>query len=392
MNSASKIITQSLIALLLLLLPSTLTAQWDTGKNRKGVSKAKAEAEAKAAKLSAAKESAASKEVVKKSSIEKEPGDNLPAGNATDDVGSPSSQPTAGASTDDIGASYGEGVTAQWRIGAKIRGRGAAQKLFVTLPLPNDWPEQRVTLIEEEVPDALVNVVKYRNLESNVRQMAITLPRVQSSDVISIGVRVEVQTREIIEPQDKSVFYLPKSSLKEAKFHLGVSPQANHKNSKLRQFVRDLIGAEPQAWRKAELIYDWVRDNIEHVDGKNKNALEAFQSKAGTNEDKIFLFIAMCRSAKIPARIVFASEFVYAEFMLADESGKNGYWFPANINGVYEFGSLAEPRIILQKGNNIRVPEKKERQKYVAEYAAATTATKPRIGFFREQVEANEDQ
>ena len=67
-------------------------------------------------------------------------------------------------------------------------------------------------------------------------------------------------------------------------------------------------------------------------------------------------------------------------------------FFPANINGVYEFGSLAEPRIILQKGHNIKVPEKKLPQKYIAEFISVTGTKKPRFGAFRQEIDEDEEE
>ncbi|MEL7495986.1 MAG: transglutaminase domain-containing protein [Planctomycetota bacterium] len=290
------------------------------------------------------------------------------------------------------GVTFGEPVKAKWRVGAVVRGRGQRQSVLVTLPIPNDWPEQTVALDKEELPDAVRTIIDYRQLKTNnVRQMIAKVPNLPANNPITIAVTVAVETREIIEPEDKSPYVIPKSNHKEGKIHLGVSPYANHRNSKLRNFTKKLVTESKNDWEKAEAIYNWIRDNVEHEDGDVKNAVTAFQDKKGCNEDKAFLFVAMCRSIKIPARIVFANQFTYAEFMLTDAEGKASYWFPANINGVYEFGSLAEPKIILQKGDNIKVPEKKQRQKYIAEHISVTGTAAPKFGAFREQLEPDEE-
>lgn len=289
------------------------------------------------------------------------------------------------------GVTFGQAVTGKWRVGAIVRGRGSRQSLLVTLPIPNDWPEQSVTLLEESLPENVQTLTGYRNLKTNnVRQMVAKAPALPGNVPVTISVTVQVRTKEIIEPEDKSVYVIPKSSHKIGKQFLGSSPFANFKNAKLRTFAKETTKDVDQAWEKVAAIYDWVRDEIQTDDVEVSNAVNTFRNKMGCNEDRVFLFVALCRAIKIPARIVYANEFYYAEFMLTDEDGKAAYWFPANINGVYELGSLAEPRIILQKGHYIKVPEKKLPQKYVAEYISVTGTKAPVAKSFRMQVEDEE--
>ena len=80
------------------------------------------------------------------------------------------------------------------------------------------------------------------------------------------------------------------------------------------------------------------------------------------------LFVAMCRTAKIPARLVWVHEHQYAEFYLTDAQG-NGYWFPVETAGTPAFGEMRIARVILQKGDNFRVPERRgERLRYASDY------------------------
>ena len=79
------------------------------------------------------------------------------------------------------------------------------------------------------------------------------------------------------------------------------------------------------------------------------------------------LFIAMCRAIEIPARLVRVPGHCWAEFYLVDDE-KNGYWFPAQVAGTEELGSMQDTRVILQKGDSFRLPESpKEEELYVKE-------------------------
>ncbi len=290
----------------------------------------------------------------------------------------------------EIGPKYSNPVEVRWRVGARIRGGSRpATNVLVTLPIPNQWPEQRVSLIEEQIPDNF-GQIGYRELESDVRQMVVKIPVVQANQEVLVAVVLKVETAVVDKPDDTTVFEKPKSSNREARFHLGMSPQVNYRNSKLRRFVKDLIEEQETAWEQVHTIYDWVRDNVEQTDGELKPALQTWEDRSGSYEGRAFLFVAMCRSAKIPARIVFAREMVYAEFMLADQDQEQFFWFPANVNGVYEFGEFIEPRVILQKGDNIEVPEKEQRQKFVAEFLKCQGRSKPKVTFIRGVVESEE--
>ena len=197
-----------------------------------------------------------------------------------------------------------------------------------------------------------------------------------------------VSTSQIIGPPDPSAFERPKSNHKQAKPFLGVGPQINYRNTKLRNQVKDLVAGKEFAWQEVEAIFDWVRDNIEQRDSEADDVISVFREKSGCAEDKVGLFVAMCRANKIPARMVWVEGTQYAEFMLVDKE-KNAHWFPCSVVGIREFGSISDPRIILQKGDSIRVPEKESRQKFVAEFATCVGKAKPVVRFIREVLPAD---
>jgi hypothetical protein len=286
----------------------------------------------------------------------------------------------------EIGARLGQPIISKWKVGAVIRaGSSDALNVFMTIPFPNNWPEQTVTIVEENIPLDIGNVAP-RQLDSGVQQMVVQFPVVRPREIIEVSYHLEIRNRTIAQPADTTIFVKPKSSHRDAKPHLVTSKNVNHQNGKMRKQAKLLIKDQPNAWAEVEAIYDWTRENIEIEPSQFHNASLTLKNKSGTNEDKTFLFVALCRSAKIPARIVFAKGLAYAEFMLADETRRHHYWFPCNVSGVRDFGSLSEPRVILQKGDGIKVPEKKQRQKYVAEFISCQGKSRPRFGTFREEI------
>lgn len=285
------------------------------------------------------------------------------------------------------GVTYSNPIKNRWRVGVKIKGGSRpARNFLVTIPVPVDWPEQQVALHSENIPTE-VSSVKYRDLNSGVRQLVATIPKIGSSELIEMSVTFNVTTSQVNGPADHSAFKIPKRLPRELKDYVGVSPQISYRNTKVRNQVKELIIDKSTAWEKVESIYDWVRDNVEYRNEDPTDSLSVFRKKKGCSEDLVGLFVAMCRSAKIPARMVWVEGAQYAEFYLED-STKTGHWFPCNVAGRREFGSNAEPRVIMQKGDNIKVPEKDTRQKFCAEFVAGSGKAKPIVKFVRDLLPA----
>ncbi len=101
------------------------------------------------------------------------------------------------------------------------------------------------------------------------------------------------------------------------------------------------------------------------------------------------LFVALCRTAGVPARIVWVHEHNYAEFCLVDPQGKP-HWFPCESSGTRAFGEMPLARTILQKGDNFRVPERPRiKLRYASDYLIGLPVPgsgKPRVRYIRNQL------
>ena len=107
----------------------------------------------------------------------------------------------------------------------------------------------------------------------------------------------------------------------------------------------------------------------------------------GVWAERAWLFIALCRSIKVPARTVWVPQHCYPEFYLVDESGK-GQWFPCQVAGAASFGKIDETRPILLKGDNFKDPERpRERFRFVPEFvkgAGSKGGGTPKVQFVRD--------
>lgn len=284
------------------------------------------------------------------------------------------------------GVTFSNPVKSRWQVGVQIAGRASIKNLIVTIPIPNDWPEQTVTLDEESLPTG-INKVDYRVLEQNLKQLVVKASRLPAKELVELKVTLSVTTKQINAPKDTTIFKIPGKPIpKDLKPMLGVSPRISFRNAKIRSKVKELTADKDNAWEEVKAIFDWIRENVQYTDMEATDSLTTFRKKKGGAEDLVGLFIAMCRAHKVPARTVWVDGHQHAEFCLVHN--EKIHWFPVQMAGIPQFGSTSEPRIVLQKGDNMRVPETKERQKYVHEFVECQGQVRPKVNFIRKRLPA----
>jgi hypothetical protein len=288
------------------------------------------------------------------------------------------------------GVRYGEEEEVQrWQVGIEVHAIAECRGIFATAPIPTNWPEQRVEIVEEDLSPE-VRDLKYRVLDNGVKQMMVSIPRLAAGKSAHALVTVEVRRKRILPPENELALDKAKKLPKEVRKFLAASPYIETRNPKIRALAKKLsrdVPATTPAWKQVELIYDWVRDNVQYENGKLKGAAAALRDGTGDCEELTSLFIALCRLNKIPARTVWVPNHCYPEFYLEDDYG-NGYWIPCQAAGTRDFGSMPDTRPVLQKGDNFDVPELRgKKQRFVAEYLKVAGALRqPRVNFVRKTV------
>ena len=292
-------------------------------------------------------------------------------------------RPTHQRSLDNIGLANSH--KQQWEIGMTIKSPGVLTGVSGTITLPLDWPEQKVTIIKQEVPAGIK--VQSRIIGGDVKQMLITIARVNPTQELRISFTVEVERWSITAPQRTHELKIPAVVAPELRKYMGVSPAIETTNPLIVKASTGIGADADNDWQHVEMIYNWVRKNIRYeFDKELQGALTALRSGKGDCEELTSLFIAICRNHGVPARSVWIPGHCYPEFYLVDRRG-NGYWFPAQIAGTRSFGSMPERRPVLQKGDNFRIPGNPRPQRYVAEtFKALRYSQTPTVQFFRRQV------
>jgi hypothetical protein len=281
-------------------------------------------------------------------------------------------------------------LTQRWQVGAVIQAVGGpCWGLIGTVPVPTEWPEQQVRIVDEDVSQ-FASRVNYRDLGS-IRQMVFSIRQLPAGETANVLITFEVTKNSVLAPENPERLLIPRNAPRDLGVYLGASPQVEVRHPSIRSKVKEIVNDEQTAWKQVEAIYDWVRDNVKYQNGRDKGAVAALRDGTGNKHDLASLFIALCRANKVPARTVWVPDHCYAEFYLMDQQGK-GHWFPCQVAGTRDFGSMPDHRPILQKGENIKVPEKPEPQRFVAEFLTGRGgrgAGQPQVKFVRKLLPAN---
>ena len=292
-----------------------------------------------------------------------------------------------GADMDSRGIRLGDATTTKWRIGVTVHAPGAVTGILATTPVPMDWPEQQVKIVSED-KSANVGKISYRTLDGGVKQMLVSIPRLNAGEDASAIVTFEVTRNEVLAPSETAIYDTPAKTSRELSKFLLPSPYIESTDAKIRLLAADITAGKEPGWDRAAALFDWVRENVKYEFAeKIKPAVQALDDKQGDCEELSSLVIALCRAKKIPARAVWVPGHCYPEFYLTDDKGQ-GHWFPCQAAGAdRQFGSMIEDRPILQKGDNFRVPEERGPQRYVKPFLSAKNAdADPVVKFVLEKV------
>lgn len=282
-----------------------------------------------------------------------------------------------------------ETTVERWKIGLVVSAQsGPCGDLHGTVALPVDWPEQDVKVVEEDM-SPYISQTSYRTVDT-VNQMVIDIARLPAGQEAAALLTYEITRRSQLPPEDTRALVKtnPKKLPKDLRHYLGPSPSIESNHGKIKALAKKILqkAAEENDWRKVEMLFDWVRDNIEARDKQPQpSAMQTLRDKASNHEGMCWLFIALCRSMEIPARTVWVPKYCYPEFYLQDAED-HGYWFPCRVAGTREFGGINEHRPIWQKGDNFRLPDRPREAVHYLPPDLTGKGGEPSVTFIRESL------
>ena len=266
--------------------------------------------------------------------------------------------------------------TIEMLVGLRVAaGDGNMMQTTAMTVFPTSWPEQSVEIVQINVPPPFR--YGFRDLPGGNRQILFQAQLIPASAKLEATVQLRIEKRHIVGPEETTDLIVPRRLPSEANKFLGKSPYIDTGAAELRRILKEIDAAQPLTeWKKIEMCYDWVRENIAYERGELKSVRAALRDRSGDCEEMTSTFVALCRTARIPARCVWLPNHCYAEFYMQDEAG-NEFWFPCQLAGTRSFGSMPEYLPILQKGDRFKVPEKPELQRYLADYLASKAGYRP---------------
>ncbi len=261
------------------------------------------------------------------------------------------------AAEDSVGKpALGESRTSLWRFGMIVTATGGpcgAMTGHVTIP--GEWPEQKVRTVEEDRSPGVT--IQYKTLEGNVRQMEVKIARLAAGAEARAVVTFEVTRAVQRPPQHTDGFIVPnaKKLPSQLRQYLSPSPYIEATHPEIVALAEQIGSQSSSGWQRVEAIYDWTRQKIEYrKDTPPKSAVAAIKDGFGDCDEMCSVFVALCRAAGVPARMVRIPRHVYAEFYLEDQQGK-GQWFACQLAGAREFGGISHHEPILQKGDSFKL-------------------------------------
>jgi hypothetical protein len=292
----------------------------------------------------------------------------------------------AAADADASATTLGDVRTQRYRVGVVVTAEGAACRgLYATLPVPADWPEQTVRILQEDVsPD--VRSLRYRTLPGGVKQMIVEIPDLPAGAKAHAIVTFALDRASILPPADPGPLAIPAKPDRALRAFLAPSPSIETRHPKIVKLAKS-TGAGLDGWRKVEALYDIAREKVEYRNGELKGAARALADGWGDCEELTCLFVALARVEGIPARTVWVEGHCYPEFYLERPDG-TGAWYPCQAAGTRAFGCMPDQLPILQKGDSFRDPDRPgQTLRYVSEFirgSAAGGGGSPKVTWIRE--------
>jgi hypothetical protein len=288
----------------------------------------------------------------------------------------------------------GKETKIQFRVGAEITAtHGACKNITAMVTVPLECPEQKVTIISEDFsPD--VRDVTYRPVPGGeVKQMVIFVPYLADGTTAHAIITAEVTTSVVLPPEKTDGLKIPKKISPKLKLYTIASPYIETNHQRINALSKENFADIPDTasdWQKVEAIYDAVLKKINYKEGPDKGAAEALRDKEADCQGRSAVFIAVCRSNKIPARMVWVHGHCYPEFYMERSEG-DGEWYPCESAGMRAFGEMPIARPILQKGDNFRVPDRKEHLRYASDYTIGVPTPgggRPKVKYIRDQAQS----
>ncbi len=263
-------------------------------------------------------------------------------------------------------------------IGIELQGTGDANGVMASTPVPLELGEQKVEDVRIITEGCQAEI---RRLAPEAGQLFLAAAEIAPGQTILAKAIYTLLLYKQYHGYEKAQFpakqVVPPKALR---LYLGDSPGIQTRDKVVKDLATKVGGQFDHPWDKAKVFHLWVWENIKARIGHYTNVLTALKTRVGDCEERAAVFVALCRTSGIPARLVWLPNHNWAEFYLTNERGE-GHWIPAHTSCYSWFGWTGAHELVLQKGDNIRIPELGRPQRLLEDWMRRVGA-KPQARYF----------
>jgi hypothetical protein len=244
------------------------------------------------------------------------------------------------------------------KIGIELNGQGNATQIQATTPAPIECPEQKLDEPKIETNDAAALI---RDVGPDASQLVLTADQIGPGQTISATATYNVTAYKQYQGYHRDQFPLKQKPPHDVvNLYMGDSPGIQTRIKQVEKLLEELRGDTKHPWELAQKFATWIPRNIKPLIRPYTSVAAALDDRQGACAEMSAVFVALCRAAGIPARLVWVPDHNWAEFYLADEKGV-GHWIPAHTACYFWFGWTGAHELVLQKGDRLRMPDRGNR-------------------------------
>lgn len=262
-------------------------------------------------------------------------------------------------------------------VGIELEGTGPATLLMSTTPAPVEYPEQRIDDVQIETHGCRAEL---RRIGEAAGQLVLGAESLVAGQVVRAVARFRLtlfkQHFGYTSEQFPRAQKVPADVRKQ---YLGDSPGIETKIAPIKTLAAELTRGLSHPWEMAAAFAAWTPKHIEPQLGSYTSVAKALETRRGDCEEMAGVFVALCRAAGIPARLVWIPNHTWAEFYLQDVEGE-GRWIPAHTAAYHWFGWNGAHELVLQKGDRLAIPERRGRFRLMQDWTRYQGA-KPKIRY-----------
>jgi hypothetical protein len=274
--------------------------------------------------------------------------------------------------------------TFETQLEIRATGRGQARNLIAGTVMPAEFPEQKFVQdwkgAKTESAGSAPCRVSVQRLSHDSQQMLMMAESLAEGQVAIARCVFRMQLTKSYLGFGRDQFPAKQDfSRKAMRQYLGTSPGLNIRSAAVAETLKKTGGADSHPWDRALTYQHWVFENIKGRPQKYTSVESAIKKGVGDCEERAGVFIALCRASGIPARLVWIPSHCWAEILLIDHD-KKPHWIPVHTAAYSWFGWTGVHELVLQKGDNIRIPQNGKRVRLVYDHYRCE-GKKPKIEY-----------